>query len=158
MQFLCNQKLQLIRQESAQNQAACWCDWMNRSAEHYEQQSWSKAVRFAGSSMELARISLSQCAPADQLRMLHCYCLAVIYTVNICAWARQQASIQPIIDEACALMHKLYQQNQAVMKSECAEYFIKLLLNDDEHQHYIGRFTRLPFTAISIDCKPYTKH
>ena len=150
MQFLCNQKLQLIRDESAQKQAAYWCEWMNRSAEYYEQQSWSKAVRFAGSSMELAKISLGQCEPAYQLRMLHCYCLAVIYTVNICALARQPTLIKPIIDDACALIHRHHKQQKIRSNTENVEYFIKLLLNDSQHQHYISRFTRLPFHTMPI--------
>ncbi|CBL46015.1 hypothetical protein HDN1F_24320 [gamma proteobacterium HdN1] len=142
MEFLCTSHLEQVTRLSDDQLSQTWLHWMVESGVQYECGNWRRALPFAGSAFDLARLRLERTPPC--LEPITQLALAGIYSANIfdhLCLLPEASHIRRLASEYLAeLQHKLTIPIRAEC-STCRRYLHDL----DRQRYYVQHFLNIPF-------------
>lgn len=140
MRFLCLQHQRAYYHLSDENLVEQWVSWMHSAGICYQCEDWHKALSFAGSAYDLAKIRLDRCidSRADAMAQVT---LSAIYLANIYQHMGHMCESRNTLMLARDCLRCFEQSHDADSASE----LLACLNQDQLRDQLIGRFLNLPY-------------
>lgn len=147
MQFLCSSHRELYRDQSDEQLSQHWLKWMCTAGVYYETGEWRKALPFAGSAFDLARMRLQRRVPRHQ-EVLAQVAVAGIYAANVFEHLRladEARHVRWLASESLSLVQPLLEMPVKAECSTCRRY-----LHDLERQaSFVHHYLNIPFESAT---------
>jgi hypothetical protein len=147
MQFLCVNHRETYRDKSDDQLSQHWVEWMYTAGVYYEAGEWRRALPFAGSAFDLARMRLQRRVPQHQ-EVLAQVAVAGIYVANVFDHLCQDAEARHIRWLASECLSVVQPHLSMSVKAECST--CRRYLHDLERQAcFVHHYLNIPFEAVS---------
>lgn len=145
MRFLCLQHQRAYYHLSDENLVEQWVSWMHSAGVCYQHDDWHKALSFAGSAYDLAKIRLDKCIEhrADAMAQVT---LSAIYLANIFQHLGQLCESRNTL----LLAGECLQCFDCTRDADSANELITCLRYDHLRDQLIGRFLNLPYRPFRL--------
>lgn len=145
MRFLCLQHQRAYYHLSDDNLVEQWVGWMHSAGVCYQLDDWSKALSFAGSAYDLARIRLDKSIEhrADAMAQMT---LSAIYLANIFQHMGHLCESRNTL----LMTGECLQCFDSTRDADCASEMLACLQTAELRDQLIGRFLNLPYRSFRI--------
>lgn len=148
MHFLCPTHRELYVGQSDEQLSQKWVEWMYSAGVYYECTEWRKALPFAGSAFDLARMRLQRCVPRHHEALTQ-VALAAIYVANVfehLQLAEEAQHVRWLASESLCLVQP---QLDITAKAECST--CRRYLHDVERQGcFLQHYLNIPFERAGM--------
>lgn len=147
MHFLCPTHRELYVGHSDDQLSQKWVEWMYSAGVYYECTEWRKALPFAGSAFDLARMRLQRCVPRHHEAITQ-VALSAIYVSNVfehMQLADDAQHIRWLASESLSLVQPHLDMTAKAECSTCRRY-----LHDVERQGcFLQHYLNIPFERVA---------
>ena len=144
MRFLCLKHERAYYHLSDEHLVEQWVSWMHSAGVCYQHHDWQKAMSFAGSAYDLARIRLDKCLEhrADGMAQIT---LSAIYLANIFQHLGQLCEARNTL----LLAGECLQCFECTRDADTAGEMLACLQQSELRDQLIGRFLNLPYQPLT---------
>lgn len=148
MHFLCPTHREIYQGHSDEHLSQRWLEWMCTAGVYYSCLEWRKALPFAGSAFDLARMRLQRCVPKHH-EVITQVALAGIYVANVFEHLHQAEEAQHVRWLASESLSLVHPHLDMVAKAECST--CRRYLHDMERQEcFVQHYLNIPFEPAQI--------
>lgn len=148
MQFLCPTHREIYRDLSDERLSQHWVEWMYTAGVYYETGEWRKALPFAGSAFDLARMRLQRRVPRHQ-EVLAQVAVAGIYVANVFEHLRLEDEARHVRWLASECLSLVQPHLDMPVKAECST--CRRYLHDLERQAcFVHHYLNIPFEPARV--------